>query len=294
MIQQLDITIPEFPGSHPFSRGKSPVFYREHELGDTAEGATRRTDFFEKILAGLYWKLRGDVPYAFKVPSGEVRSMDAGCMKFLHNRQPPEIEFITNNQGYMIGARPSQYLIDKLTPLKAQLIARVSLDAPSLLDELPFDISAMSDERVRKESLQVIRNGQAEFRKAIQRNWRRCAITGSRVGAVVEAAHILRYLGPKTNDERNGIALRSDVHVLFDRDLIALKYVDSNLFIVVSSSLVSTEYGKYAGKRVALPADERLRPDQAAVAMRLVQFELKERRRGIGSLAPKSQDSLSD
>lgn len=45
---------------------------------------------------------------------------------------------------------------------------------------------------------------------------RRCAVTGERALPVLDAAHIEPYLGPASNHIQNGLALRADIHRLYD------------------------------------------------------------------------------
>jgi hypothetical protein len=47
-------------------------------LGDTAEAKTGWVDFFEKILAGLFWKNEAPVPSAFRTYDGMIRSLALG------------------------------------------------------------------------------------------------------------------------------------------------------------------------------------------------------------------------
>ncbi|MHC2278005.1 hypothetical protein ACVME8_004616 [Bradyrhizobium diazoefficiens] len=84
---------------------------------------------------------------------------------------------------------------------------------------LGFDPSDPVDELRKQESLRTIREGAKLFRDAMTTNWgRQCAITQTSVDPTLEAAHIYRYGGVKTNHERNGILLRADdLEHLFER-----------------------------------------------------------------------------
>jgi putative restriction endonuclease len=73
------------------------------------------------------------------------------------------------------------------------------------------------------------------------------------VKPALEAAHIYRYGGVKTNDERNGMLLRADVHRLFDRHWISFVYQGGALVARVSTRLAGSEYTKCDGKRIELP-----------------------------------------
>jgi HNH endonuclease len=89
------------------------------------------------------------------------------------------------------------------------------------------------------------RRGQQEFRDAMRRRYQnRCAVTGCEVLAVLEAAHINPYRGNDDNHEQNGLLLRSDVHTLFDLDLLGIE--PENLKVELHPDLAK-EYGLFAG-----------------------------------------------
>jgi hypothetical protein len=68
-----------------------------------------------------------------------------------------------------------------------------------------------------------MRLGQADFREALVRVYGgRCAISECRVDAALSAAHILDYSQSECQDVWNGILLRADIHLLFDRHLLRI------------------------------------------------------------------------
>ncbi|WP_233514029.1 HNH endonuclease [Micromonospora craterilacus] len=108
------------------------------------------------------------------------------------------------------------------------------------------------------------RLGQQSFKAVVLGAYgRRCAITDSRVQPVLQAAHI-RPL-PLGGEHRvdNGLLLKSDVHILFDRGYLG---VDPKHRLVVSPRLRS-EFGNgdqfyaKAGTQIALPERRRDRPN---------------------------------
>ena len=131
-LKTLSVAIPELPQGrykhHPISRGQQPDFYRPADLGDKAEAKTGWLDVFEKILAGLFWKLDGPVPYAFRTYDGTIRSLDAGCLKFLSNRNPSEVIFNCDPLGFIDTVVPSERLLERYVGMKDVLIKR--LDPP--------------------------------------------------------------------------------------------------------------------------------------------------------------------
>ncbi|MGN9776945.1 HNH endonuclease [Micromonospora sp. H33] len=108
------------------------------------------------------------------------------------------------------------------------------------------------------------RLGQQAFKAVVLGAYgRRCAITGNKVQPVLQAAHI-RPL-PKGGEHRldNGLLLKSDVHILFDRGYLG---VDPRYRLVVSPRLRS-EFGNgdqfyaKAGELITLPEQRRDRPN---------------------------------
>jgi predicted restriction endonuclease len=57
---------------------------------------------------------------------------------------------------------------------------------------------------------------------------------------ILEAAHIMPYKGIKDNHAENGLLLRSDIHTLFDLDLIGINPDD--LTIHLHESIRNSEY----------------------------------------------------
>lgn len=109
------------------------------------------------------------------------------------------------------------------------------------------------------------RLGQQSFKAVVLGAYsRRCAITGNKVQPVLQAAHI-RPL-PKGGEHRvdNGLLLKSDVHILFDRGYLG---VDPKYRLMVSPRL-RTEFGNgdqfyaRAGSEIALPDRRADRPNR--------------------------------
>jgi len=94
----------------------------------------------------------------------------------------------------------------------------------------------------------------------------RCAVTGCDTPDVLQAAHIMPYLGPSTNHPTNGILLRGDIHTLFDLDLISID--PKTLEIVVSAALKYSIYAELAGRIVSVPKMFTMRPSQEALQHR--------------------------
>ncbi|MCG7976215.1 MAG: HNH endonuclease [Candidatus Thiodiazotropha taylori] len=84
--------------------------------------------------------------------------------------------------------------------------------------EAPNDTLADLNQFARK-----VRKGQSKFRNNLINLYKgRCAITGEAVLSVLEAAHILDHAEAGVNHTDNGILLRSDIHLLFDKNLLKI------------------------------------------------------------------------
>ena len=150
------------------------------------------------------------------------------------------------------------------TSWDVQLIStQTSLD--KLSDDVTFDPSDKIDarEKVLKEIAQ--RRGQKKFRQSLLKAYEgACAVSQTTVEAVLEAAHITPYLGDSTNHISNGLILRSDLHTLFDLNL--LKISPETGRVKISPSLAATPYWNYNNRKIFLPAKAADRPSTLALA----------------------------
>ncbi len=122
------------------------------------------------------------------------------------------------------------------------------------------------------------RRGQDDFRNRLRAAYRRrCAVTGSFVDAILEAAHIMPHAEKTDYRTPNGILLRPDIHTLFDLNLLA---IDSRYRVKLSKLLENSEYKDYNGQRLkVVPDRSEDQPSIAALEQRLLAFEAEERRR---------------
>jgi hypothetical protein len=80
------------------------------------------------------------------------------------------------------------------------------------------DTRALVERQIRE------RRGQQQFRNALRKRYGDvCAVTGCKILAILEAAHIFPYRGKKDNHVENGLLLRADIHTLFDLNLIGIE-----------------------------------------------------------------------
>jgi putative restriction endonuclease len=136
---------------------------------------------------------------------------------------------------------------------------------------LPADFRAKgvgeqdSGPRYGDEYLARARLGQGAFRVLVTEAYqKRCAITGERTLPVLEAAHIQPFASEGPNRVCNGLLLRSDLHILFDRGYVT---VTPDLRVQVSKRIREKfengrAYYAYDDKLLAnLPGSATDRPD---------------------------------
>jgi putative restriction endonuclease len=117
--------------------------------------------------------------------------------------------------------------------------------------------------------LHVPRLGQGIFRvRVLDAYGRACAVTEEHSLPVLDAAHIRSYADGGEHAVSNGLALRSDLHRLFDRGYVT---VDETMRFVVGRRLKEefengrSYYGLH-GKALVLPPDVAMRPSAAVTS----------------------------
>lgn len=123
----------------------------------------------------------------------------------------------------------------------------------------------------------ALRPWQGKFRDALfERYGAQCCISECAVAEALEAAHITPYLGEKSNDARNGLVLRSDLHTLFDRYLLGID--PTTLRVTLSNGLADDpSYRGLDGKELTVIAKHL--PSRRALSVHWQRFvELSERR----------------
>lgn len=102
------------------------------------------------------------------------------------------------------------------------------------------------------------RRGQAKFRNGlIDRYGARCMISGCEIMEIVEAAHIWPYRGDEDHVLTNGLLMRSDLHTLFDYDLIGIDPVTLTVRVGRRSRTAFT--GGSMARRLAQEAISRMK-----------------------------------
>ncbi len=106
---------------------------------------------------------------------------------------------------------------------------------------------------VRRLATIKVRRGQSEFRASLIGAYAgKCAVTGSRIVDLLEAAHILPHAEGTDYRVSNGLLLRADIHTLYDLHLLS---IDERHRVHLSKSLQTSEYLRHHGKDLlALPS----------------------------------------
>lgn len=78
----------------------------------------------------------------------------------------------------------------------------------------------------------------------------RCAVSGTNVSVVLEAAHIMPYATTPSNKITDGILLRADLHTLYDAGLLK---ISKDYKVLVDNSLKHSEYWQFNQKTIFLP-----------------------------------------
>ena len=124
-------------------------------------------------------------------------------------------------------------------------------------------------EDTRKAVLRSIkaRRGQQAFRESLRHRYGdRCQISGCELLDVLEAAHIRPYRGDNDHNPANGLLLRSDLHTLFDLDLIG---IEPDTFTVRVHPQANAEYGRHDGEKLLCDGAE---PNREALSLRWAEY----------------------
>ncbi|TDP73625.1 HNH endonuclease [Brachybacterium sp. AG952] len=126
--------------------------------------------------------------------------------------------------------------------------------------EVP-DISELIDSRKRAMREVYVREGQGNFRAEVMQAYdKTCAVTGTNIVEALEAAHIIAYRGRDHHHISNGLALRADIHALFDRGLMAIH--EDTYEVILGHELATLEaYGDLDGRPIFVPAHPDEHPD---------------------------------
>ena len=147
------------------------------------------------------------------------------------------------------------------TPPKAFL-------SPKAADEEPFDPDNEEDAREHIERRITQRRGQKRFRDSLISAYEgKCVITGCSILDILEAAHIIPYLGEHTDKISNGLLLRADLHTLFDCGLLAIDPETKQ--VLLAPPIKDSEYQDWCGRRIHMPKNKDSQPNKKALRKHL-------------------------
>jgi putative restriction endonuclease len=133
-----------------------------------------------------------------------------------------------------------------------------------LEDEDEFDPKNVEDGRRKMMRSIVLRRGQSKFRKKVIAAYAgNCCISGCTFERVLDAAHIVPYMGSDTDYVSNALLLRTDLHTLFDLGEIGVD--TKGMTLLVSADLDGTDYEELRGVKLRLPSKTKLQPSKVAL-----------------------------
>ena len=137
--------------------------------------------------------------------------------------------------------------------------------------ETHLRIPILEDERKKMLRSIVQRQGQGIFRRRLLDAYEgQCSLTGYDVESALEAAHIRPYSGPFSNDTRNGLLLRADIHTLFDLRKVGIE--PRTREFVLGGELKGTRYSNLDGKKIFVPSIESLQPGEDVLKLAWEEF----------------------
>lgn len=147
----------------------------------------------------------------------------------------------------------TQYYKTEIKKLKEEFIYPSAEESENYLSDYFDDDYIPSNKDERPKIIQAIfaRRGQQKFRDSLRNLYGdKCMITGCEILDVIEAAHINPYKGEKDNHISNGLLLRSDIHTLFDLNLIGIN--PHTLEVKLSHSLLNTAYEEFNSRNLLI------------------------------------------
>jgi hypothetical protein len=171
---------------------------------------------------------------------------------------PPDFVATQNPKDYLEGSLPQI----ESSFFGASTLGLSGIEAQLTKDRV-FDPDTVLAAREATLRAVVMRRGRSDFRQMLMDAYdHKCAVTGTEVRAILEAAHVYPYKGTETNVLQNGILLRSDWHTLFDLGLWA---IDDDYRIIIAPEIIPEEYRKYHQTLIRLPRIVLHRPSPKAI-----------------------------
>ncbi|HTB52002.1 MAG TPA: HNH endonuclease [Ferruginibacter sp.] len=142
--------------------------------------------------------------------------------------------------------------------LKWDLNARkiIWLSSENTLEQASEFINEASDDELNKvEKLVNQRKFQNKFRKNLLKLYEgKCSVSGVDIEYVLQASHISEHSKSGNNENSNGILLRADLHILFDRSLLLIH--PTELTVHLHPCLSNSYYKKYLTQKITERTDK--------------------------------------
>ncbi|WP_343305526.1 HNH endonuclease signature motif containing protein [Chitinophaga niabensis] len=134
-----------------------------------------------------------------------------------------------------------------------------------MLKEAPNDITKEYITLLKR-----VRQGQNRLRNNLLYQYsNKCCVTGYGVTEVLKACHIEEHRIGGLNDSKNALLLRSDIHDLWDKNLIG--FHPTTLAVHIKDELKETDYSFLDGQKIA-PRKDGSRPDEQLLEKRWEAF----------------------
>lgn len=217
---------------------------------------------FTRWNEGLMANLRDGVPVGVYLQVRESSSGYYRALAYVESFRPESDVFML--RGPITAVNFTTFA----SPLKREIEAGEA-DMPSA-EELIRD--SRSYGLIRR----AVREGQTAFReKLLDAYDGHCAITDCDVPDALQAAHIIGHRGLATNIPSNGMLLRADIHLLYDRGLLSVDPGDYR--VVIGSRLRQTSYECLGGCSVRIPKRSEYAPDRQYLEVKHREFQMIER-----------------
>ncbi len=117
------------------------------------------------------------------------------------------------------------------------------------------------------------RDGQPVFRANVLAVYGgKCAISGCGTLAALQAAHIEPFVGPDSHRITNGMALRADLHSLFDTDLLGIEPKTGRVYVHPDIQK-NGDYPELDGISISAPIHAQAAPEKKAMEARWKSFQ---------------------
>lgn len=147
------------------------------------------------------------------------------------------------------------------------------IELDEIIEDFIISGKEASNDEVKRlvTSLRRVRDGQRKLKERLMKLYDGCCcMTGSAVEDVLIGCHIEPHKERGNNHSTNGLLLRADVHILFDKNLIGIE--PDTLIIRVAEKLRGSEYEYLEGMTLRARNDGG-RPDREALEERWSEFE---------------------